>query len=317
MKNFTNNVHVEGYVFNHDLESRVSRDGNTHYIVGNINVAISDDGAATVPVRFYATPTYRSGKENPNYGVLQEIMNAVNGTYEACGTAAMKVRIDGSVASNDFYNRQGELVSPKQINGSFVHFMTTPIREDPATFEIDTLITVANDREVDDGQDYLQLKGWGFNYRNDIFPIELSVVDVDGIRYFEDQEISGNEPLLTKVWGRIEPTTISRTVSTGEQSAFGTPKARTTSRTIRAWNVTGCSVEPMVFDDPSTITRAEFDEKHVEYEARLAQIRERTLRDRGGSLTNVPDRNVSKVAANNRIPQPAVTASAYDEPIPF
>lgn len=257
-QNWVNNIHVEGYVFNHTLQLRESKKDGTPFIMGDINVATDENATNIVTVHFtYVTEKFsKSQKPNATFPVLKLIIDG-NNTYEANGKNAIRVRIDGRAEVNDFYTREGELASPKRIGGSFVHLLNAGevVATNPATFELDMLIYGCANKEVEDGEDYLELNGYGFNFRGDILPLNLTVRDSGGIGYFENQDISKGNPLLTKVWGNIVSTIVKK--ETTVESAFGAPSVNVTTRTIRSWDVVGAAAEPMEFDDESTITKDE------------------------------------------------------------
>ena len=59
------------------------------------------------------------------------------------------------------------------------------------------------------------------------------------------------------------------------ESAWGAPQVEYTTRTLRAWEVIGCSPEPMEWDDESTITLAEFKECMQNREIQKAEAKAR------------------------------------------
>lgn len=276
MKQFINNVHVEGYIFSHSLQARVtgeqSKNPGTPFIQGIINVATDDQGMNVVPVSFtYVTERYaRSGKENATYKVLQQILSGTQNTFEEVGTSALKVRIDGDVEINDFLGRDG-MVAAKRVRGSFCHLSNDV--DFKAFFETDMLIAEVTLREVEDGEDYMNIRGYAFNFRGDVLPVTYTIKNPDGIKYFENCEISNANPLLTRVWGNI----ISTTVETKNEieSAFGGPQVNITTRTLRSWQIEGCAAEPYEYDDESTITVDEFKQKLVEREEHVAAEKKR------------------------------------------
>lgn len=290
MKNsWVNKTHVEGYIFNKGdgrraIQKRVtgenSKNPGQEYIQGEINIATDESATNVVTVWFqYVTPTWpaRNGKpERPNttFQTLENIIDNAS-TYEEVGTSATKVRIDGNIGVNDFYTRDGELASPKRIEGSFIHLMnsTDQIANRASTFEAEMVIAGVSEQELEDSPNYLRLRGYVFNFRKDILPVEFSVRSESGINYFESQDISNSNPMVTKVWGDIVSTIIN--IEHEVESAFGDPTVNVTTRTIRSWDVIGASAEPLDWDDESTITKAELKEKLSEREARLAEQKKR------------------------------------------
>ena len=293
--NWTNNAHVEGYIFSHSLQARVtgeqSKNPGTPFIQGILNVATDDKGMNVVPVSFtYVTEYYsRSGKENATYKVLQQIINGQQNTYEQVGNSALKVRIDGDVEINDFLGRDGNMVAAKRVRGSFCHIVNDV--NFGATFETDMLIADASMQDVEDGEDYMNVRGYAFNFRGDLLPVTYTIDNPDGIKYFENCDISNNNPLLTRVWGNIVSTTIE--TKNEVESAFGGPQVNITTRTLRSWKIDGCAAEPYEFDDESTLTRDELKQKLAEREERVAAEKKRAedyqaSRNSGGNAFAAP-----------------------------
>lgn len=268
---FINNTHVEGYVFSHTLQKRVSKKGVT-YIAGDINVATVDDFTNVVPVHFtYVTETFKSGKPNPTFELLTEIIESGSvKTAENCGKDALKVRIDGDVEVNDFVTREGEMASPKRVHGSFAHAMTNEIAEHPATFDVDMLIANVAEREFENDS-YVTLRGYVFNFRGEALPVEFNVRSEGGMNYFLDQEVSNKNPMFTHIKGEIVSQAIVN--ETVEESAFGESIVRKSIRNLRTWDVTWAAVEPYEWDDDSTMTKKEFKQKLDEREEHLAEVK--------------------------------------------
>ena len=282
--NWINNVHVEGYVFNHTLQQRVAQRTGITYISGEINVATDAKGMNVVPVRFiYVTEKYSQSKQdNPNYGILMQIMNE-NRTFETVGTNAFKVRIDGSIYVDDFFTAAGQLASPKRIQGSFVHFMNDgqEIAAQPTKFDTEMLIESVEYKDNDNG-DYLDVKGYVFNFRGEILPVSFSARSKQAIKYFQAQEY----PMLTKVWGKIDSTTIERRVEV--ESAFGDPTVNVTTQTLRYWEITGASPTPMEYPSEGILTEDEVTAKLVERNNKLNDLMARWESNKAAKSSGVP-----------------------------
>ena len=295
--NFENTIDVRGWVFNHSLAKKVSKKG-VEYIGGSINVATDADAINVVPVNFmYVTPTFsKSGKPNTTYSFLEQIINE-NNTYEMKGTDATKIRITGDVECNDFVTREGEMASPKRIRGGFAHPETGDIATvGCAKFKTDMLIEGYQEVEVEDGDNYGRVRGYVFNFKNDFLPVEYTIRTAGGMGYFEKANISVNEPMLTKVWGNIVCTTIENRTET--ENAFGAPTVNVTTRTLRAWDIEGASVDPMEFGDDSTMTAADVKKGKANREEYLAKVRAdydeyQRSKDTGNNVFNEAPASVS------------------------
>lgn len=283
-----NNIEVQGYIFNFGNDERrqlkecISGPNAAHpgtqYIRGELNIATDDEASNVVTIWFQYVPKVwpaKNGKperENQTYTELARLINTAK-TFESDGMAATKVRVSGNLDVNDFYTREGELASPKRIRGSFVHVLNGPISSNPATFDIECILSQTINKEVDGGDDYLTLKGYTFDFRNAILPFDVNVRIPAAITYFENQDISNANPLVTNIKGNI----VSAIVKQEEEveSAFGDPVVNVTTRSVRTWDVTWAAKEPMEWDDESTITKAELKKALQEREDMLAAEKKR------------------------------------------
>ena len=78
-KKLINQTHVEGYVYEHKLEKKVSGENSknpgTEFINGILRIATDDAMLNVVDVHFsYVTETTKNGKSNATYGVLLNII---------------------------------------------------------------------------------------------------------------------------------------------------------------------------------------------------------------------------------------------------
>lgn len=297
---------VRGYVFSHDLQKRVSQKGN-EYIRGILNVATDADGINIVPVNFtYVTPTFRNGNPNTTYQFLESVINGLVKTFERVRTEATRVRIDGDIEVNDWITRDGELASPKRVRGSFVHELRgdEEIGDDPVHFEADMLIQSAAERETSDGSDFLELRGFVFNFRKDILPVTFSVTSQEGRDFFEAQDISSANPFFGEVWGTIKTNTVvTQREADTSQVGFGTPKVQTSTRSFRSWEVAGAGLNLGMGEE--TISETELKAAAAKRENDLAEVRKHWNERQGNSANNVGFPSNTAPAA-----KPAATAAS-------
>ena len=294
MRKTINKGHVEGYIQEHSLEIKTvqnteSANYGKEFIRGSLDIATSDDGMNVVTVDFtYVQPTWpaKNGKPertNDTYVALKKIIDEGKTVVVDGIENATKVRIDTSLATNSFYtNRNGEeqLVEAKKNDGGFVHIVTGALAEEKArnTFEVDMLITgtklVEADEERHISEDYLEISGYVFNFRNDIQPVVLTCHNPGGINYFESLEASKSNPIFTKVWGNITSTNIvSQTI---EESAWGEPVIKEYTRKKKEWVITGTAKEPYELGDSEVgITGQELKDAEAARATLLAAEKER------------------------------------------
>lgn len=294
MRKTINKEHVEGYIQEHSLEIKTvqnteSANYGKEFIRGSLDIATSDDGMNVVTVDFiYVQPTWpaKNGKPertNDTYVALKKIIDEGKTVVVDGIENATKVRIDTSLATNSFYtNRNGEeqLVEAKKNDGGFVHIVTGALAEEKArnTFEVDMLITgtklVEADEERHISEDYLEISGYVFNFRNDIQPVVLTCHNPGGINYFESLEASKSNPTFTKVWGNITSTNIVS--QTTEESAWGEPVIKEYTRKKKEWVITGTAKEPYELGDSEVgITGQELKDAEAARATLLAAEKER------------------------------------------
>lgn len=286
-KTMINQTHIEGVLYEHALEAKVSGDTSknpgTPFITGTISIATDDAMTNIVPVHFtYVTATFGSGKPNDTYTTLSNIINGTFGTYMKDGAdKAVKLRVDSALGLNEFYtdrNGKEELVSAKRNEGGFVHKVDALDEDEKVrnTFKADMIITCVTHIDADDEKKLPEkcvVKGAIFNFRKDLMPIEFSATNPNAMRYFEGLEASQKNPVFTCVWGRQISETVVKEIRT--ESAFGEDEVREVKNTRRDFVITGAAKEPYVWDDEGSITVAELNEAIQKREIDLAAMKKR------------------------------------------
>lgn len=287
MKNMMNRSHIEGYIYEHDLQMRESgpnsKNPGTQFIMGNVQVATDEAMTNIVPVHFtYVTATTGKGNVNATFGILSQIIDGTLGNVMEHGQdKAAKIRIDSAIGLNEFYtDRNGtvELVSAKRNEGGFCH-VTPTLNEDEAvrnTFDTDILITSVIRMDANEERQIPErviVKGAIFDFRGALLPIEYVATNPVAMDYFEDLGASSREPVFTRVKGRQVSTTVVRKIE--EESAFGEPSVREVPSTRKEFVITWAQKEPYLWDDESTITAKELTEAMANREIYLANVKKR------------------------------------------
>lgn len=287
MRNNKNTTHIEGLLYQHTLTLKTagekSKTPGVQFINGTIDIATDDALVNIVTVHYtYVTEKTKNGSNNNTFTTLQNIINGTLGNVVEHGVdKAVKLRIDSQVGLNEFYsNRSGtdELVSAKRNEGGFIHTIQTLAADENTrnTFECDMLITGAKRIEADperNTKEVVKVKGFFFDFRNGLLPVELNAYTTGAMDYFEGLEASQTNPIYTKVWGRqVSQVTMVRTV---EESAFGEQKVTETPRSNREFVITGAMSEPYVWDDESTMTKAEYEKALADRQLAIAEIKRR------------------------------------------
>lgn len=287
-KKIRNYEHVEGRVYDHKLAIKTvqntdSENYGKEFIGGSIDVATDEDCLNIITVNFtYVTEKTAKNNTNATFTALKNIITSGKTIVANGKDEATKVKIDTALALNDFYSSKGgeeTLVSAKRNEGGFVTIVSNlDVEEKRNTFEFDMLINgtklVEADEEKHIDADYLIIKGAIFNFRGAILPVELTVKNPNGIKYFESLDISQSNMLFTRVWGKINSETI-KTVKE-EESTFGASKVTEYARSIKEWVVMGSSPNTYeIGDEEEGITLDELKAKIAEREVYLADVKKR------------------------------------------
>lgn len=283
MRKPQNTERIEGRIYQHDLtikqvQNQASDNFGKDFISGNIEVATDEECLNVIKVHFtYVTPTNKSGAENRTYSVLKKIIDENKVITSVGKDDATKVRIDTALALNDFYNNNDELVSAKTNEGGFVTIINELGEEkERNTFSVDMIITGTTHVDKDEEkkvEEHVSVRGAIFNFRNDLLPVEFTVKNADGMKYFEDLGATNAEPVYTKVWGRIESKTTTTTQEV--ESAFGEAAVRTYKNTSKDWVITGTAKVPYDFGDENILTADELTKAAQNREVYLADIKKR------------------------------------------
>lgn len=308
-KNFLNESHLEGYIYEHSLDLRVSGENSktpgTTFIMGNLDIATDEDCTNIVSVHFtYVTEKTKSGANNATFGVLKNIIEGTTKTVMQHGKEnAAKVRVDSAIALNEFYSdRTGteELVSVKRNEGGFVH-LTNELNPDPKEhnrFKADMLITSVTHQDADEEKgtpEKANIRGCIFNFRKDLLPVDFVVTNGAGIDYFMNLGASPANPVFTWVKGRQISTTVKREIT--EESAFGEAEVRTITSSRKEWVVTGANPTPYDWDTEETLTAAELKEMMANREVYLASIKQRQDEYKASQKTAAPTTPAAAPAA--------------------
>lgn len=287
MRNMINKSHIEGLIYEHALELKVSgpnsKTPGTQFITGTLSIATDNACVNIVPVHFtYVTATTSKGSANATFTTLKNIVDGTVGTIMKDGKdKAGKVRIDSALGLNEFYtdrNGKEELVSAKRNEGGFVHMIDVLAEDEKTrdTFECDMIITGAVRVEANAEKQIPEkviVKGAIFDFRKSLLPVEFSATNVNAMNYFEGLSATSREPVFTKVWGHQVSETVVKTIT--EESAFGDASVREVKNTRRDFVITGASKTPYLWDDESTITVKELNDAIAARETYLATVKQR------------------------------------------
>ena len=322
MKKMINNERVEGRVYQHNLvlktvQNPASANHGKEFISGNIEVATDEAGLNIVPVHFtYVVEVTSNGNTNATYTNLKKIIDGGKTWIVDGKDAAMKVRIDTALALNDFYTQDDRLVSTKVNEGGFVTILSGELAPEAErnTFATDMVITSVNRIEADPekniNEDYVVVRGAVFDFRNNLLPVDYIVRTNEGMTYFEDLGASQNEPVFTKVWGKITCNSIVNEVK--EETAFGEEAVRTYERKVKEWLITGTSKVPYEFGEEGVLTVEELKKAAQDREVRLADIKKRRDEYAASKATTTNPTSTASVAPTANATVAATSTKSFN-----
>lgn len=283
MRKNINSETIIGRLYQHNLVKKQVKDEKSKnygkdFISGTIDVATDENGLNVITIHYtYVTAMTKNGAKNGTYDILEKIINGAPTWLDNGKDNATKVRVDTSLDLNDFVSRDGEMVSAKRNEGGFVKIVNTlPDEKERNRFTFDMVITSARRIEANEqsnAPEKVALRGAIFNFKNDLLPVELTVLNPDGMNYFEGLEATSSKPVYTKVWGEI--VSLTTKIQIEEQSAFGAPSVREVERTTKAWVVTGTSENAYAFGEAEVLTAEELTTAMQNREVHLAEVKKR------------------------------------------
>ena len=282
-KTMINSMHGEGYIYSHDLETKVtgaqSKNPGTEYIAGTVDIATDESMTNIISFHFsYVTATTSKGAKNRTFTVLKDIIDGKLANVMDNGKdKADMITIDSSLALNEFYDKEDKLVSIKRNEGGFVNTTKElkPNLEDRHAFKADMLIIGAKQVDGDPEKgtpDKLEVNGFIFNFRKEILPVTFSVLDPAGIDYILSLEPSKSQPVFINVWGSQISMIIKKV--TVEENMFGGEKVEETVSTKKDYVITGMKA-PYDWDTEETVLATEVSKALSDREVALADIKKR------------------------------------------
>ena len=290
MRTNKNSEQIAGRIYSHDLairkvENKNSENYGKEFINGTLDIATDDAGMNVLQVHYtYVTPTTRAGKGNVSYNALKQIIENGKTILNDGIDQATCVRLTPSIALNDFYPQGGdELVTTPRHEGGFVTILRSaadlPAEVDRNKFECDALFTnvivVEKNEERGIEEDYLQLKGCIFNFRNDILPMTFVVRHPAAMKYFENAGIDPSNPMYTGIRGYIENRTVK--IEKTVESAFGEDAVDTVERRVRNWVINHANKVPYDFGAEEILTAADIQKAMENRNVMLAEVKARSI----------------------------------------
>lgn len=282
-----NQVHIEGRLYEHKLERKVSgatsKNPGTPFISGTIDIATDDECMNVVSVHYtYVTATTAKGRPNPTYAILDDIVTNNKSVMNVGVDEAIRLRAETSIGLNEFYSdRNGEstFVSNKRNEGGLLFYMTDPFKEkleQRSRFETSMLITKIREIEADEERNLpakVMVSGYIFDFRNALLPVEYTARAEKAMDYFLSlTDVNENHPFFTNIIGQEVSQVVSHTIT--EEGAFST-EVRTVTSTTRMFEILFGDKDPLGSDWEEAISAAELKEALQNREILKADIKTR------------------------------------------
>ena len=269
MKKTINNSRIEGKFYEKNLRTGVTKKG-VDYVSGRVTIHTGGDNTVTIDVFEQAITS--KGSANQKYPILMQLFNTpavMDGNPDA-----PTLKVNSSLAANDFYGRDGQLVTANKNDGGFIT-ITSAIKPQ-ATFEADVLIKnvireVKNEEETGRGI----VNGFVFDFRQTAHPIKFVIENEKGVEFFEDLGKA-----FIKVWGNQVSSTIVTTRT--ETSAFGDSREIESTTSRKELIITGCAENPY---DEDALTQEDINAALGARETNLVDLKARQDAKASGTPT--------------------------------
>ena len=302
-KKFNNMVHLEGILYDANLEQKVtgptSKNPGTPYIRGSISVAVDPPECVNViEVHFrYVTEITASGKNNPTFNTLNNIVNGntpvmMKTSYEE---AARIIVNNSALTLNDFYStRNNQAVAAMRTEGGFLSVVSdSKLNQNPAQrnmFNADMLINAIE--YVEENPDtqtsaFVRVKGAIFPNFGEVrlLPWTMVATAQDAQDYFLglSETVSVNDPIILNVRGEQNCTTTVRKIT--DDSAFGT-YVREVPINRRDYVITSVAAVPLDFGSEEVMTKEDLKQLIANRNLYLAEIKQ-NAEERAQSVPNM------------------------------
>ena len=224
-----NIVKIEGILAETDLEEKrfLKNGAQQEAIGGSITIRVNQkigerEVISDVPVYMFATKLTRKGTMNPAYENIKNIKDNYTSIAASDEEHADRVRItNGDIRMNEYYGRNGNLVSFPRINASFIQRVKETEEFNPKAEFTCTAVVLKQDYELDreqneTGRYLLQTAVVQYGDKLDVVP--FIVENKKAINYISSNWESGNTVRMT---GRLNFS--YRVVRDVKENAFGDP----------------------------------------------------------------------------------------------
>lgn len=279
LKQSWNKVEVEGVLVSKDISRRTytATDGRQREAIsGSITIRVEqtingEKVVCDIPVSVFANKFTREGKENPSYTSIDKVLTEyVSLSAVDDPTRATKVRLNqATIQMNEFYSRDGKLISYPRIRASFIQSVTDNNFTPKASFDMEIVVLNSKDEVNANGETTGRyfLQGATIQYGNALDVVPFYVTNEKAINYMKSY---WNEGATVRVAGTLNFTSVVEKKVT--EMAFGEDKVEEYTRSVSELIITGGS-EP--YDEDKAYTVIDVQEGLKNRQARLTDLKEK------------------------------------------
>ena len=249
-----NIVRIEGILSETDLKyGSFEKNGNKVNSIGGIikiqvNQEINGESVTLeVPVHMFASEYTNKGTKNPAYQSIERVMNEFTSIAAAGGAAnADRVRItNGKIAMNEYYGRDGQLVSFPRITASFVNKIKADEMKPCATFATNFVVAKKMNEVDREGIETGRYKVTGIipQYGGKVDVVEFVTSNKNVINAI-NQYWTENDTVSAQ--GRLNFSSKTETIV--KEVDFGEPQETTRTISVSELILTGGSSTPLQGD---------------------------------------------------------------------
>lgn len=274
-------INLEHDTYNGDERIRGS-------VIVQVNQTVGGKEATEqIPVYVYASKHKKNNPSelNPSYVNLEAVMRdyksiALTGDVNT----ADKVRLDPSTTSismNEFYGRDGRLISYPRIRGSFINKVVGEFKPQ-ATFELEFMVSAVNRATDRNGIEIeptkLNIKAIVPQYNGSVEIVPLTTSNPKAVEVLEDSWVKGGCYSCT---GRLNFTT--EVVTKVIEQDFGDPIVESSTTSVSELVVTGGTTEDSYKWDVNDVSSAV-----QTYKARLEENKAKSTAKKAPAKGNAP-----------------------------
>lgn len=233
MKKMINKTVIEGILVEKELKAGTAEKTGVDYVSGRVHIETSPGNVVAVDV--FESEKTQKGVVNAKYATLKGIYDNGKARHDGADQPTT-LRVVSALGTNDWYNKEGELVSSLINRGGFINITAQVAPK--AEFETDVVIrSVVPELRNEQETGRAIVNAIIFDYAGKALPAKFVVDNPKGVEFFQNLDPN----TFTRVWGTQVNSTIVNERT--EESAFGDAKVVKSSYSRKEFVITGAQTE--------------------------------------------------------------------------